>query len=146
MRVIDPGEGMPNYVLPGALEQEQQVALPRPSATMASDGSPPGSRGTDGRVATAGAPSDEPPEQAAWGFGYAPAAPRLSAAAALTLLPENPRGYTARQQDAVRRDLGDAIGDYPSYAPDPHAGADPLTGRLAGSFEPQRSPQLIADS
>ncbi len=73
-------------------------------------------RGNDGRPG-----SCAPAEQAAWGWGLAPAA-REPADRALTDLPANPVGYCARQQDAARRDLGREIGEYGAYRPEPFAG------------------------
>ena len=116
--VIDPGGGVPTYALPDGLCYEGSVALPRPA-----EAADPALRGTDGRVATAGVPGDQPPEQAPWGFGFAPAQPVGPAAEALTLLAMNPMGFTVRQQDAVRRDVAERLANYMAYAPVPFAGA-----------------------
>ncbi|HZS86302.1 MAG TPA: hypothetical protein VFE42_02290 [Chloroflexota bacterium] len=123
-RVIDPGGAVPTYALPDGLGYEGSVALPRPAPEVAD----PALRGTDGRVATAGVPGDRPPEQAPWGFGFAPAQPVGPAAEALTLLAMNPTGFTVRQQDAVRRDLGRLLPDAVSYTPLPFAAADEEAG------------------
>jgi hypothetical protein len=38
---------------------------------------------------------------------------------ALTDLPSDPAGYSARQQDAVRRDIAEQLGSYLDYEPVP---------------------------
>jgi hypothetical protein len=38
---------------------------------------------------------------------------------ALTDLPSDPAGYSARQQDAVRRDIAERLGSYRDYEPVP---------------------------
>lgn len=78
----------------------------------------------------AGAPADGRPaaeelaggEQAALGWGLAPATMDGDADAGLTALPSNPVGFSVRQQDAVRRDAAAAIDDYTVYQPAPFAG------------------------
>jgi hypothetical protein len=119
-RVIDPGGGVPTYALPGGLGDDGFVALPRPSPETADAAL----RGTDGRVAAAGVAGDRPSEQVPWGFGFAPAQPDGPATEALTLLVMNPAGFTVRQQDAVRRDVGRLLADAVSYAPLPFAAID----------------------
>lgn len=112
-RVIEAGSelGGGGYVLPvsGTVDGGAPVAAPG---------------GADGRAAQAGVGSAPLAVQPAWGWGLAPA--RLGGGeettAALTELPQNPALYTARQQDAVRRDLGVEIGDYMVYQPRPFVG------------------------
>ncbi len=152
-RVIDPalcGVGSANlsgafgeYVLgAGGLVRGGAVALPAIGSAHADVAL----AGTDGRVAVAGSPGGgpagapgagfEPETQPAWGFGFAPAmAPAgESVERALTLLPADAVGYGVRQQDAVRRDLAGALSNYTAYAPDPYAGACPLTGAFVQGF------------
>lgn len=59
--------------------------------------------------------------QTAWGWDATAAAPSggEDVVAALTHLPSNPTLYTARQQDAVRRDLAARLGTYEEYRPQP---------------------------
>jgi hypothetical protein len=71
-------------------------------------------RGDDGRPATIVAE-----EQAPRGWGLAPARPREPVERALTDLPSDPAGYSARQQDAVRRDIAEQLGSYLDYEPVP---------------------------
>jgi hypothetical protein len=118
--VIEPGSTVPTYALPDGLGYEGSVALPRPAPEVTD----PTLLGTDGRVATAGVAGDRPSEQAPWGFGFAPAQPAGPAAEALTLLAMNPTGFTVRQQDAVRRDLGRLLPDAVSYRPLPFVAID----------------------
>lgn len=40
----------------------------------------------------------------------------------LTDLAQNPVGYSARQQVAVRRDQSERVGTYADYRPEPYAG------------------------
>jgi hypothetical protein len=58
-------------------------------------------------------------EQAPWGWGLAPARPLEPVEHALTDLPADPVGYSARQQDAVRRDIAVQLGSYLDYEPVP---------------------------
>jgi hypothetical protein len=71
-------------------------------------------RGDDGRPA-----SIVVEEQAPWGWGLAPAQPLEPVARALTDLPSDPAGYSARQQDATRRDIAERLGSYLDYEPVP---------------------------
>lgn len=59
--------------------------------------------------------------QPAWGWGAAPAYPTdgTDTATAITRLPSNPTLYTARQQDAARRDIAARLGTYAEYWPEP---------------------------
>src|SRR5918911_1462584 len=69
-------------------------------------------RGDDGRPASIVAE-----KQAPWGWGLAPARPLEPVERALTDLPADPVGYSGRQQDAVRRDIGERLGSYLDYEP-----------------------------
>ena len=71
-------------------------------------------RGADGRPASIVAE-----EQAPWGWGLAPARPVEPVERALTDLPSDPAGYSARQQDAARRDVAEQVGSYLDYEPVP---------------------------
>ena len=59
--------------------------------------------------------------QPMWGWGDAPAVLTGGGdvATALTGLPSNPTLYTARQQDAARRDIAARLGSYAEYQPEP---------------------------
>jgi hypothetical protein len=71
-------------------------------------------QGHDGRPASIVAE-----EQAPWGWGLAPARPVEPVERALTDLPTEPAGYSARQQDAVRRDIAERLSSYLDYEPVP---------------------------
>jgi len=71
-------------------------------------------RGDDGRPASIVAE-----EQAPWGWGLAPARALEPVERALTDLPADPVGYSARQQDAVRRDIAQRLSSYRDYEPVP---------------------------
>lgn len=133
-RVVEPSQCVPNYVVPGALDHSREVTTPAAFGGIADAAL----AGTDGRAATAGVPSMTPSEQAPYGWGFVRAAPDPgeTPAGVLTTMLSDPLGYSARQQDAVRRDQGDGLVDYASYAPVPFAGADPLSGGYVGGFDP----------
>ena len=71
-------------------------------------------QGDDGRPASIVAE-----EQAPWGWGLAPARALEPVQRALTDLPADPIGYSARQQDTVRRDMAQRLGSYQDYEPVP---------------------------
>jgi hypothetical protein len=71
-------------------------------------------QGDDGRPASIVAE-----EQAPWGWGLAPARPVEPVERALTDLPSDPAGYSARQQDAVRRDIAARLDSCLDYEPVP---------------------------
>jgi hypothetical protein len=143
-----------NFVLPGGRDNSGETIVPTPDRRMLGAGS---SVGPDGRVAHAGAAGAVPQEDTPWGWGYDPAMSDEPVEQELTRLPMIPSGYTVRQQDAGRRDVGlellrgegvrlgvapaqDTSGDsrpvgYVGYAPAPFAGACPLTGALMPETE-----------
>lgn len=82
--------------------------------------------GDDGRAGEAGAPLARPALQEPWGWGMAPAQASERVERALTHLPKNPVGYSARQQVAVRRDQAERLGAVAAYGPVPHVGDDIL--------------------
>ncbi len=89
------------------------TALPRVDGAEGSDVAGSADRG-----------ATQPPvsgTQPPWGWGAAPARtpPGETAAQALTDLPTNPALYTARQQDAARRDVAGRLGCYAEYSPEP---------------------------
>src|SRR5437879_12238017 len=59
-------------------------------------------------------------EQAPWGWGLAPAQALEPVERALTDLPADAVGYSARQQDAVRRDIAARLGSYLDYEAVPY--------------------------
>lgn len=117
-RVIEPSEVLAGagYALPGGAARSGDDA---PTALPHGAGS--GDEALDALHAGIAPP---PSVQPAWGWGEEPARPPRAetAASALTDLPANPALYTARQQDAVRRDVGARLGNYVDYQPEPFAG------------------------
>lgn len=118
--VVDPGASLAGdcYALPASGVGESGMggaptALPRMDGTDGEEIALPGAAMTPDKGA-------QPP----WGWGAAPARALHGAAPAeaLTDLPTNPQLYTARQQDAVRRDVAARLGAYAEYSPESFVG------------------------
>ena len=121
---------MEHYVVdPRASLAGDGYALPAGGAGGGANDAPaalPRLDGTDGAAIAApgAAMAPDAGAQPPWGWGTAPA--RVphgeTPAEALTDLPTNPTLYTARQQDAVRRDVAGGLGAYAAYSPEPFVG------------------------